>query len=156
MKAATNRHLCFDKDGTLIDVHSYWAHITRLRAERIIEAFKFDESCKSELVAAMGVDPDNGRIRASGPVGRKPRPDVIAGAVGAIANLIDSDPRELAGKAAEHTSLLTELFLDVDRYQQQSNDYSIILLPGVAEFVRQASAAGFSLSIFSSDRRAEN
>ena len=28
-------HLCFDKDGVLIDVHAYWQHTTEIRANHL-------------------------------------------------------------------------------------------------------------------------
>ncbi|MDD5691367.1 MAG: HAD family hydrolase [Candidatus Omnitrophica bacterium] len=65
---------CFDKDGTLIDLYYYWSNMVNLRAEGICKYYDFDpEIDKKNLMLAMGVDVDQGRLLPSGPVGILPR-----------------------------------------------------------------------------------
>ena len=47
------KHLCFDKDGILIDVHAYWKHTTVIRAQYLRNHFKLNEIQETELINAM-------------------------------------------------------------------------------------------------------
>ena len=68
----------FDKDGTLIDVHHYWASMLKIRAKLIVKKYKLDGKVKNELMDAMGIDVRTGKIKANGPVGIKPRPFIVS------------------------------------------------------------------------------
>lgn len=64
----------FDKDGTLIDLYTYWASMIALRAEKLCLHYHLAECMyKDPLMFAMGVDVENKRIRPEGPVGILPR-----------------------------------------------------------------------------------
>ncbi len=64
----------FDKDGTLIDLYTYWANMIQLRAEKICAHYGIDEEPhKKSLMFAMGVDVEKKMIRPEGPVGILPR-----------------------------------------------------------------------------------
>jgi len=130
-------HVCFDKDGTLTDVHAYWAHTCRLRAERL--AARSPGSSSEALLAAMGIDPRTGRILPGGPVGLKPRPEVVRAAARAAG----------AGDEAEADAV----FREVDAEQQASGSYRIVELPGAARALDVLAGRGLALSVFSSDRR---
>jgi HAD superfamily hydrolase (TIGR01549 family) len=135
------RHLCFDKDGVLTDVHSYWAHNTVLRAEAFAARHALPPAQRDGLVEAMGVRRD--RIKPGGPVGYEPRPVVVEAVVSYLWGLgRKATPGEVA-----------DVFKEVDAGQQARGDYSVRVLPGVREFL--ARPGGPTLSIYSSDR-AEN
>ena len=137
------RHVCFDKDGTLIDVHRYWRHTVRLRADRVQQDFRLSERQRDGLIEAMGVDLHTGRIRFGGPVGYAPRPAVIKAA-----------QQFLASQRVRTTeTALAALFASIDGDQQQRGDYDVQALPGAAEFLGALSEQGFALSICSSDRK---
>ena len=64
----------FDKDGTLIDVHTYWANMIRFRADFIsMKLGGLDKKTRVELMESMGVDVKTMRIKPQGPVGLKKR-----------------------------------------------------------------------------------
>lgn len=130
-------HVCFDKDGTLTDVHAYWAHTCRLRAERL--AARRPGSSADALLAAMGIDPGTGRILPGGPVGLKPRPEVVRAAARAAG----------AGDEAEADAV----FREVDAEQQANGSYRVVELPGAARALDVLARRGLALSVFSSDRR---
>ena len=137
------RHVCFDKDGTLIDVHGYWHYTSQLRAERIRERFRLPEPCGAEVLDAMGIDARAGRIRPHGPVGYAPRAVIVEHVI-----------RYLGGRGVVTTSEeLHDLFQAIDAQQQQTKDYRVELLPGIPSFLRRLHAQGLALSIYSSDRR---
>ena len=71
----------FDKDGTLVDIHHYWASMIRLRASLLAEQCSVDVEegvLADRLIWAMGVDQTSGRIRPEGPVGVQPRSVIVS------------------------------------------------------------------------------
>lgn len=134
------RHLCFDKDGVLTDVHSYWAHNSRLRAAALAARYGLSPGEEGGLLDAMGIDPPSARIKRGGPVGYEPRPVVLAAAVAFLTGLGRTATVEDIGSA----------FKEVDAGQQARGDYRVEVLAGVREFL--ARPGGPTLSIYSSDR----
>lgn len=132
------RHVCFDKDGTLTDVHSYWAHTCALRARTLLRGYSLPESEQAGLLDCMGIAGD--KIKPGGPVGYKPRAVIVA----AVAALI--------GKSAEE---IGAVFAEVDALQQRTNDYEVDALLGAREALAALRAKGLKLSVYTSDR-AEN
>ena len=121
------KHLCFDKDGVLIDVHSYWRHTTELRANFLVNKFGLNTQHKNELIDAMGIDIKSGKIKKNGPIGYEPRQEVI---------------KKLSNHFFKYSikinnSNLSNLFKEVDEYQQKKDDYEIRLLDGVLEFLNE-------------------
>lgn len=143
MAALDTRHICFDKDGTLTDVHTYWHHTCELRAIAVARSFGLSGPDADALVDAMGIDAGARTIKPMGPVGYLPRPAVVAAVVEYL-NRIGVQGTD-AG--------VNEIFADVDRRQQASNDYCVQVLPGVVEFLEYHSRRGTAMSVFSSDRR---
>jgi phosphoglycolate phosphatase-like HAD superfamily hydrolase len=137
------RHVCFDKDGTLIDVHAYWADIVERRALEIGRVFHVSGAGLRDLALAMGVDLSAKRIILGGPVGYKPRTLVIQGALDALRK---------AGvhAAAQH---LEDIFCAIDRRLQQDGGYVIKALPHVRETLRRFQQNGIKISVYSSDRK---
>ncbi len=136
------KHICLDKDGTIIDVHLYWADIIEKRSIRLAQYFNLPQSYVSHIALGMGVNLESGRILSQGPVGYKPRAKVIAGALSALNDL----------GVESHEDLMASIFSAVDQEMQLNNDYKIALLPGAAEGIRTLSEAGYILSCYSSDR----
>ncbi|MBI3298576.1 MAG: HAD family hydrolase [Elusimicrobia bacterium] len=137
----TAEHVCFDKDGTLTDVHAYWAHTCRLRAARL--AMRHPRASSEALLAGMGIDPAKDRILPGGPVGLKPRPDVIRAAVDALA----------AAGAVVPPAEVEAVFKELDLWQQEHASYKVVELAGARELLDALARHGKKLSIFSSDRR---
>ncbi len=137
------RHVCFDKDGTLIDVHRYWAHNSRLRADALGERFDLSTTDRAAVLEAMGVDAASGRLNRRGPVGYAPRAVVLETVVQFLA----------ARRVPATTVEVGELFKRLDARQQEADDYAIDLLPGVRECLARLGAAGRVMTIYSSDRR---
>lgn len=136
------QHVCFDKDGTLIDVHASWAQITRRRAEKIIQTYVLPKRLLVDACRIMGVDIDAQRILPGGPVGYKPRVVIMAAVETWLKSLgvtINSDG-------------LAHIFRAVDTDIQTSGDFNVQALPGVAESIKRLNAAGLKISICTSDR----
>ena len=81
------KHLCFDKDGIIIDVHAYWHYNCQLRAKYLIDYLNLEPSLEGQLLWAMGIDSKSGKIRKDGPVGYHPRDIVINNTVEFLTNL---------------------------------------------------------------------
>lgn len=138
----TIRHVCLDKDGTLIDVHAYWADISRRRTRKILSHFHLDPSLDSPLCRAMGIDPSLERIVRPGPVGYQPRTAVVE----AVRQTLVSH-----GQSVE-PSELQDLFSYVDRELQEGDGYIIRSLGEIREALTRLKKAGYRLSVYSSDR----
>lgn len=137
------RHVCFDKDGTLIDVHRYWRHTTRLRAQRMCRHFGLSAECLDGLMEAMGIEAGTGRIRPQGPVGWRPRRVVIESAVRFL------HAQDVRASAEE----LGQIFAALDDEQRRRQDYDVAVLPGVADFLGRLQRWGIVLSLYTSDRK---
>lgn len=135
------KHACFDKDGTLTDVHAYWAHTCRLRAARL--ALRYPRASSDALLEGMGIDRVKDRILPGGPVGLKPRPEVVRAAVDALA----------ASGAVVPISEVDAVFKELDAWQQEHGSYRVVELAGAGRLVDLLAARGLSLTVFSSDRR---
>lgn len=137
------RHICFDKDGTLTDVHCYWAHICGLRADLLAAKHGLGASKRNLLLDAMGIDLSSGRIKPGGPVGYKPRKTIVEG----LSRLMDGMGIPVPAEGID------EAFREIDKRQQETGDYRIELLPSVREVLARLKASGAVLSIYTSDRK---
>ena len=134
------KHICFDKDGIIIDVHAYWGHIIQKRALKIIQYFELSSGTMSPLAWAMGVDLSKRKITPGGPVGYKPRPAVAQAAV-----------NYLKTKGVETScEVINKLFSEVD---QQDEDYNSRMIPDADKALKEIKDLGFLITLFSSDRR---
>ena len=77
----------FDKDGTLVDLYNYWANMINFRVESAQRKLGFNESNKIDIMYAMGVDVENGRLRSEGPVGLKKREIVMQAMVDSLGEI---------------------------------------------------------------------
>lgn len=128
-----SKHACFDKDGTLTDVHVYWSHACELRAAALARAFGAEPAAS---LAWMGVK--DGRIQPGGPVGFKPRASVVAA---------------VAAKLGRPDAEVAAVFAEVDRDMQARNDFKVHALPGARETLARLKSAGWKVSVYTSDRR---
>ncbi len=73
----------FDKDGTLIDLHTFWSEVIRRRAEALVRYFDLPQKEHSTDVLSdiMGLDCKIGRLKEKGPVGIYGRDAVIEAVV---------------------------------------------------------------------------
>lgn len=138
--------IIFDKDGTLIDVHFYWTAMIRLRADKIVQKYfpgRSDaESIWLDLVETMGINHNTGRMKREGPVGIRPRSYIIQVVVEALCRTSNPVP------AKE----IEQIFNEVDQNTLGRILDFVKILPGVADFLKQAHAAGVKLAIATSDR----
>tara|TARA_B110000046_G_scaffold135156_1_gene141436 strand:+ start:562 stop:1287 length:726 start_codon:yes stop_codon:yes gene_type:complete len=135
------KHLCFDKDGVLIDVHRYWRHTTEIRTHYLTKRFKLSGEQKNRLISAMGINLSSGKIKKKGPIGYEPRVAII-----------DKVISQLLTYSIKVTALEIDVFFkEIDLYQQKNNDYDVKLLEGVLEFLEEKKNK-YIMTIFTSDR----
>ena len=137
------QHVCFDKDGTLIDVHASWVPITQRRAKKIIQAYRLPESAFDDSCRVMGVDPQAHKILPGGPVGYKPRATIIVAVEQWLKDL----------NVVATTDELAEIFRGVDEDIQRLNDFNVAALPGVVDGIKRLKRSGLKISIYTSDRQ---
>jgi len=107
----------FDKDGTLIDVHTYWVNMIKFRAELIIKKLCLGEKEKLGLMDSMGVDTNLWKIKPEGPVGIKKREVVLQAGVEYL----------ISHGMPDQTSLFEEAFREIDK--NSMNHFHTIIKP---------------------------
>ena len=131
----------FDKDGTLIDVHHYWASMLKIRANLIVKKYKLDNKVKNELMDAMGFDKKTGKIKADGPVGIKPRTFIVSVA----AEVLNSNNVNASRDDIE------DIFLEVDKKTSDNILPLLKLLPGVEQLLESLSQYGIITMLATND-----
>ncbi len=111
----------FDKDGTIIDVHTYWANMVKFRSRFVAERLGLDPGIEKGIMDSMGVLVDQMRIKPDGPVGIKKREIVLKAGVTYL----------MACGFPEHTALFQEAFLEVDRNSLIEFDEIVKPIPGI-------------------------
>jgi phosphoglycolate phosphatase len=134
-----------DKDGTLIDIHHYWASMIRLRAELVVEQWfggrDSNKQIGDRLIDAMGVDLHSGRMKPDGPVGVMPRPHIVSVAVAEVRKSgVDVDDMRMEA-----------LFSEVDRRTSADLRPLLKLLPGVVDFLEILRVHGVTVAVVSTD-----
>lgn len=137
--------ILFDKDGTLIDIHHYWASMIGIRASLIGERWFTDRTDREELerrlIDAMGVDLESGRMKPGGPVGVKPRPHIVTVATEVVCD---------AGVEVGNEDM-EALFKGVDEMTARNMLPLLHMLPGVEKFLKSADGLGVDLAVVSTD-----
>ena len=135
------KHLCFDKDGVLIDVHAYWRHTTEIRANFLKKEYKLSSYQNIKLIENMGIDTRLGKIKQNGPIGYKPRKSIID----TVRKTLESFSLEISFQQLE------QHLLTIDKYQQDKNDFNIKILDGVLDFLND-NTNRYIFTLFTSDR----
>ena len=131
----------FDKDGTIVDVHPYWAEIIRRRANAVIAHYHLAESVFPQLCTAMGLSLTENRLLPEGPVGLASREEVI-----------EALHRCLTGLGVNPTTeILTALFAKVHEAFLPDIDGYLRLIPGTEQFFTALRQAGARMAVVTSD-----
>lgn len=131
------RLIIFDKDGTLIDIHHYWASIIQLRAKE----FAKEDSLYHELIEAMGVDTKTLKMKPEGPVGIKPR---------AFIRQVVQDVLLKHGIKKEDAEI-EAVFKLVDEKTKTDLKPYLKLIPGAVEFLQLAKNSNTLMAIATTD-----
>jgi len=107
----------FDKDGKLIDVHTYWVNMIKFRAESVIKKLCLGEEEKLGLMDSIGVDTNLWKIKPEGPVGIKKREIVLQAGVEYL----------ISHGMSDQTNLFEEVFREVDK--NSMNHFHTIIKP---------------------------
>ena len=133
----------FDKDGTIIDLYTYWYHMIELRAKKICSFYNLELSKhKENLMFEMGIDIENKKLKPEGPVGLL--------------------PREVVQKAAEDYLLKLgernvsqgcfEIFKEVDELSKRFFDKFIKPIKGAIELLKKIKKKGCKIAIATTDK----
>lgn len=131
----------FDKDGTLIDVHTYWAGMIELRSDMVTGHLGLSETQKRELMESMGVDTKSMRIKPEGPVGLKKREVVMQ----AGCSYLESEGFLRVNYVME------KAFRETDQVSLKRFDMLISPLKGMGSLLKQLKTAGCKIAIATTD-----
>jgi len=134
----------FDKDGTLVDLYNYWANMINFRVESAQRKLSFDESKNNDIMYAMGVDVENGRLRSEGPVGLKKREIVMQAMMDSLADIGFPDTYDTC----------FQIFKEVD--EQSVNHLNDIVKPvnGMHELINSLYEKDCKIAIATTDKTA--
>lgn len=132
----------FDKDGTLMELHHYWADMSALRANIITEKLGLSSDQRLQMLYAMGVDAQHKKLLSNGPVGIKKREIVMQAAIDYLASIGHEGTR----------SVCHEVFEEVDRISTTLLDKLVIPIPGASELVDLLKKNGCKIAIATTDR----
>jgi len=132
----------FDRDGTLIDIYTYWSWMVNKRAELICRHYQLPEKIREKLVYKMGVDDNNKRLLPEGPVGIKKREVVMKAATDLLKGL---------GLSASKDKV-KDIFAQVDVLSDDNLDRIVKLLPGAKDKLAEIKKKGALLSIATTDK----
>jgi len=134
----------FDKDGTLVDLYNYWANMISFRVESAQRKLGFDESKNNDIMYAMGVDVENGRLRSEGPVGLKKREIVMQAMMDSLADIGFPDTYDTC----------FQIFKEVD--EQSVNHLNDIVKPvnGMHELINSLYEKDCKIAIATTDKTA--
>ena len=134
--------IIFDKDGTLMDLYNYWSNMVAYRVELAQEKLCFDESCRKEIMYAMGVDTDKGKLRKEGPVGLKKREIVMQAMIDALETIGFKDTHDLC----------FEIFREVDRKSIEYFPHIIKPINGMHHLVDSLKKYNCKIAIATTDK----
>lgn len=133
----------FDKDGTLIDLYTYWCSMIELRAQGMCSFYKLDVSKhKENLMFEMGVDVPKKMLRPEGPVGILPRAVVQKAAENYLTGL----------KCQDVSNVCFQIFKDVDELSLSLLDKFIKPLNGAIELLRRIKQKNGKIAIATTDK----
>jgi len=134
----------FDKDGTLVDLYNYWANMIDFRVESAQRKLGFNERNKIDIMYAMGVDVENGRLRSEGPVGLKKREIVMQAMMDSLAEIGFPDTYDTC----------FQIFKEVD--EQSVNHLKEIVKPvkGMHELINSLYEKDCKIAIATTDKTA--
>ena len=140
----------FDKDGTLIDIHHYWASMINIRASLVaLKWFNNNEKdrIQNHLIDVMGVNLKTGQMKPDGPVGVKPRPFNV----GVVTDFVRKNGYYISNSEVE------ELFKKADQTTSEDMLPLLKILPGVKELLIKLKQCDIHSIIVSTDitRRAK-
>lgn len=136
----------FDKDGTLIDIHHYWASMIKIRASLVaLKCFNDNENendrIQNHLIDVMGVNLQTGKMKPDGPVGVKPR----SFNVGVVTDFVRKNGYYISNSEVE------ELFKKADQKTSEDMLPLLKILPGVKELLIKLKQCDIHSIIVSTD-----
>ena len=133
----------FDKDGTLIDLYTYWYNMIDMRAEKICSFYGLDSSLhKENLMNDMGIDTANKRLKPNGPVGILPRAIVQKAAEDYLSKL----------GCEKVSDVCFKVFEEVDALSLKRLNEIINPISGAIELLRKIKKADGKIAIATTDR----
>ena len=136
--------IIFDKDGTLIDVHYYWVGMLHFRSEMLAKKYikSGDQfTATNELMSNMGINPETGKIKPTGPVGIKPREFIIDIAYQVVKKYCSTIKIEQ----------VSSVFKEIDVYSQKHLKQLVRPLPGAFELLKILKQKKIKIAIATTD-----
>jgi HAD superfamily hydrolase (TIGR01509 family) len=136
------RLVVFDKDGTLMDVHAYWANMVRMRAETVCRRLNLDRSTMHGIMDSMGVDVQRTCVKPNGPVGLRKREVVLQAGVDCL----------IASGLGDQTDLFVDVFREVDACSLSRFSEIVRPIEGLYPLVEALRTSGCKMGVATSDR----
>lgn len=132
----------FDRDGTLIDLYSYWSWMIGKRAELICERLNLEEGHRKKLMFVMGIDETDKKIRPGGPVGLKKREIVMQEAIDYLSLI----------KLNDTNHVCMEVFQEVDKISFGNLENIIKPIDGLQAIFNKLTRNSCKIAIATTDK----
>lgn len=133
--------ILFDKDGTIIDLHTYWGGIVEARVKSVIKKLNLKEDNYESLCMAMGFDVKSKRLMENGPVGNLSRDGVIESLITALRNL---------GVICSY-DFICDIFNEVHKQYLSEIELHTFLIPEAKVFLKKLKEKNVKMAIVTSD-----
>jgi phosphoglycolate phosphatase len=133
--------ILFDKDGTIIDAHTYWGRIIILRIRAVMKKYDIPEDAFENLCLALGYNQKSGKLIPEGPIALLPREEVINSLLEALRSY----------KIVSDFDAIADIFKEIHKeFLKEIYDY-IKLIDGVKDFFIKLKNQGVQLAVITSD-----
>ena len=134
----------FDKDGTLIDSHSYWGEIIKERARVILSFYRIDENKFDDICNCMGFCNQSQRLLVKGPIALESRNVVVEHLISYLRSIgKKGSPKEI-----------NDIFDLVTANMNSKKLPDIILIPKAVSLLLDLIRQGVKVAIITSDSTA--
>lgn len=143
-KIANVEAILFDKDGTFIDVHLYWGEIIKRRIKAVTAFYSIDQLFFSSLCLSLGLDLEQNRLIAAGPIALLDRNAVINSLIARLKQL------KIIVKKEDIEHLFKEVHQD---FLPEVNNY-IKLIPEAKDLFDRLKSTDVKCGVVTSDVKA--
>lgn len=134
----------FDKDGTFIDIHTYWGRVVELRATKIIQYFALNDSFFKPLCDVMGYDINLKKLPPDSPVGLYARGKVQE----ILLYYLQSQKIEASLEDIER------IFLEVSQEFIVEQEKYTVVIPEAVALMAELKKSGVKMIVITSDSQA--
>lgn len=131
----------FDKDGTFIDLHSFWGKMTELRASAVIDFYNINPQYFNKICQYLGYDINSKKMLKDGITALYSRSKIV--------QIFASCLLDLGVYATKEE--ITQIFDDVSEFFNRDIENYIVPIETAISFIKELKELGLKVGIVTSD-----